>query len=237
MSLMLSAVENSRSVSASRVSSTSASRKLEFIALAIPVSGVVAVNQLVLAANFDAVFSVFDFTGVQWYWVGAGADMTLVHQLAVGQLLGLTAANSALLTSGAIFLLTAVDVIHAIALPTLAVKADAIPGRVSVARLQCEVSGSYQGQCSELCGAMHAFMPMVVVETRGSRRTSHCRSPPSLRFQPDRQLQQLRRRARCSRSRCSSAASSSASRSAAPARPPCFAWLNRARASSSRISS
>ena len=170
MSLMLSAVENSRSVSASRVSSTSASRKLEFIALAIPVSGVVAVNQLVLAANFDAVFSVFDFTGVQWYWVGAGADMTLVHQLAVGQLLGLTAANSALLTSGAIFLLTAVDVIHAIALPTLAVKADAIPGRVSVARLQCEVSGSYQGQCSELCGAMHAFMPMVVVGADECRR-------------------------------------------------------------------
>lgn len=67
MSLMLSASDNSRSDMSSRLSATSASRKLEFIALAIPVSGVVAVNQLVLVANFDYVSSVLDFTGLQWY--------------------------------------------------------------------------------------------------------------------------------------------------------------------------
>lgn len=95
--------------------------------------------------------------------MAGGSDVTIVQHLSLGQLLGLYASNAVLLTTGTVFLLTAVDVIHAVALPTLALKADAIPGRLAVARLNFEISGAYQGQCSELCGAMHALMPMVVV--------------------------------------------------------------------------
>ena len=67
------------------------------------------------------------------------------------------------MTSTALVVLTGIDVIHAIALPTLAVKADAIPGRIAVASIEFVMSGLYAGQCSELCGALHGFMPISVL--------------------------------------------------------------------------
>lgn len=59
-------------------------------------------------------------------------------------------------------MLSAADVIHAVALPGLGVKADAIPGRIVNVNIATDVSGSFSGQCSELCGAMHAFMPLAI---------------------------------------------------------------------------
>jgi cytochrome c oxidase subunit 2 len=57
---------------------------------------------------------------------------------------------------------TANDVIHAWAVPAFGVKQDAIPGFVRDTWFRVEKIGTYRGQCSELCGAQHAFMPIVV---------------------------------------------------------------------------
>jgi cytochrome c oxidase subunit 2 len=59
-------------------------------------------------------------------------------------------------------LLTAADVIHAWWSPELAVKQDAIPGRVTSAWFRADKPGVYRGQCAELCGKNHGFMPVVV---------------------------------------------------------------------------
>lgn len=59
-------------------------------------------------------------------------------------------------------LLTAGDVIHAWWVPELAVKQDAIPGFIRDAWFKSETTGTFRGQCTELCGKDHAFMPIVV---------------------------------------------------------------------------
>jgi cytochrome c oxidase subunit 2 len=61
------------------------------------------------------------------------------------------------------FLLTAADVIHAWWVPDLGWKKDAIPGFVNEAWTQVDEPGVYRGQCAELCGKDHGFMPIVVV--------------------------------------------------------------------------
>ncbi len=58
--------------------------------------------------------------------------------------------------------ITAFDVIHSFALPQLGIKVDAIPGRVAQALLVVNYVGTYYGQCSELCGVYHGFMPIVL---------------------------------------------------------------------------
>jgi len=60
------------------------------------------------------------------------------------------------------FLLTANDVIHAWWVPQLAVKKDAIPGFINEAWTRVDEPGTYRGQCAELCGKDHGFMPIVV---------------------------------------------------------------------------
>lgn len=57
---------------------------------------------------------------------------------------------------------TAADVLHAFALPSFALKIDAVPGRLNETWFKAEREGIYYGQCSELCGAFHAFMPIAV---------------------------------------------------------------------------
>ena len=59
-------------------------------------------------------------------------------------------------------LITANDVLHAWALPSFGVKRDAVPGRINETWFKAEKIGTYYGQCSELCGIKHAFMPITV---------------------------------------------------------------------------
>jgi len=59
-------------------------------------------------------------------------------------------------------LLTSNDVIHSWWVPELAVKRDAIPGMINELWFRAEQSGTYRGQCAELCGAGHGYMPIVV---------------------------------------------------------------------------
>lgn len=60
------------------------------------------------------------------------------------------------------FLVSASDVLHAFAVPELGFKVDAVPGRLNQIILFINRPGIYYGQCSELCGANHAFMPIVI---------------------------------------------------------------------------
>jgi len=57
---------------------------------------------------------------------------------------------------------TGADVIHAFAVPSFGIKIDAIPGRLNETWFQATREGVYYGQCSELCGKDHAFMPIMV---------------------------------------------------------------------------
>ena len=59
-------------------------------------------------------------------------------------------------------LLTANDVIHSWSVPAFGVKMDAIPGRINETWFKATQIGTFRGQCSQLCGVWHGFMPVVV---------------------------------------------------------------------------
>lgn len=59
-------------------------------------------------------------------------------------------------------MVTGADVIHAFALPAFGLKIDAVPGRINETWFKAERTGTFYGQCSELCGVDHAFMPIEI---------------------------------------------------------------------------
>jgi cytochrome c oxidase subunit 2 len=59
-------------------------------------------------------------------------------------------------------LITAADVLHSWAVPSLGIKVDAVPGRLSQSNLFIKREGIFYGQCSEICGVNHGFMPITV---------------------------------------------------------------------------
>lgn len=90
--------------------------------------------------------------------------MLATDTLEQGQLRLLEVDNSLVLPVGTIVrvLITSTDVIHSFAVPSLGVKLDAMPGRLNQTTVLINRLGSFYGQCSELCGAAHAFMPIRV---------------------------------------------------------------------------
>jgi cytochrome c oxidase subunit 2 len=59
-------------------------------------------------------------------------------------------------------LVTGADVIHSFAVPSFGIKIDAVPGRINDTWFKATIQGIFHGQCSELCGKDHAFMPITV---------------------------------------------------------------------------
>ena len=59
-------------------------------------------------------------------------------------------------------LVTAGDVLHSFAMPSLGVKKDAVPGRLNETWMRIDRPGVYRGQCSEICGTGHGYMPVVI---------------------------------------------------------------------------
>merc|ERR1712048_913353 len=59
-------------------------------------------------------------------------------------------------------LISSADVLHAWTIPSLGVKADAVPGRLNQVKFIAQRAGLFFGQCSEICGANHRFMPIVI---------------------------------------------------------------------------
>ena len=113
-------------------------------------------------------------TGHQWYWsyeypdlgeIGFDSNMIEDKDLKPGQLRLLTTDNPLVVPVGKVINLqtTSMDVIHSFAVPSLGVKRDCIPGRLNQVWFKIEKPGVYYGQCSELCGARHAFMPIMVI--------------------------------------------------------------------------
>jgi len=60
------------------------------------------------------------------------------------------------------FLITSADVLHSWTIPAWGLKADAVPGRLNMLSTYLERPGIFYGQCSEICGSNHSFMPIKV---------------------------------------------------------------------------
>lgn len=73
-------------------------------------------------------------------------------------------------------LVAAADVIHSWTVPALGVKADGIPGRLNQVRFNIRRPGLFYGQCSEICGANHRFIPIVVERTTTNKFLKWTRS-------------------------------------------------------------
>jgi cytochrome c oxidase subunit 2 len=111
-------------------------------------------------------------TGKQWFWSYSYPDSKfefdslLVQEkdLKPGQPRLLAVDNEIVVPVNKVvrILTTGADVIHAFAIPAFGIKIDAIPGRVNETWFKAEREGMYYGQCSELCGKDHAFMPIAV---------------------------------------------------------------------------
>ncbi len=112
-------------------------------------------------------------TGRQWYWdyeypdhgnFGFSAYMIPDEELKPGQKRLLETDNRVVLPVGATVrvLVTAGDVLHSWAVPAFGVKKDAVPGRTNETWLKIDREGVYYGQCSEICGVNHGFMPITI---------------------------------------------------------------------------
>jgi cytochrome c oxidase subunit 2 len=111
-------------------------------------------------------------TGKQWFWSYSYPDakieydslMTQAKDLKPGQPRLLTVDNAMVVPVNKVVhvLTTGADVIHSFAVPSFGIKIDAIPGRINETWFTAEREGTYYGQCSQLCGRDHAFMPIEV---------------------------------------------------------------------------
>jgi cytochrome c oxidase subunit 2 len=118
--------------------------------------------------------------GHQWYWTYEYSDYTMnsgdnqsiifdsymipEDDLSVGQLRLLEVDHRVVLPTHTHvrMIITAADVLHSWAIPSLGVKCDAIPGRLNQTSIFLSREGVFYGQCSEICGVNHGFMPIVV---------------------------------------------------------------------------
>lgn len=112
-------------------------------------------------------------TGKQWFWSYAYPDngnfefdsnIVADKDLKPGQPRLLTADNDMVVPVNKVVhvLVTGADVIHSFAVPSFGIRIDAVPGRLNDTWFKATAEGTFRGQCSELCGTDHAFMPIVV---------------------------------------------------------------------------
>ena len=113
--------------------------------------------------------------GHQWYWSYEFLDldfqarefdsyMVPTDDLVLGELRLLTTDNQLTLPKNVPIklLITSADVLHCWTIPSFGVKVDSCPGRLNEASLYVKRAGLYFGQCSEICGVNHGFMPIMV---------------------------------------------------------------------------
>ncbi|MBZ9934791.1 cytochrome c oxidase subunit II [Mesorhizobium sp. BR1-1-16] len=114
-------------------------------------------------------------TGIQWYWNyeypdndGVAFDSNMIPENEIKdpktQPRLLAVDNEMIVPVGTVVRMQVIgqDVIHSFALPSFGIKIDAIPGRLNETWFLAEREGIYYGQCSELCGINHAFMPIAI---------------------------------------------------------------------------
>nr|YP_010042726.1 cytochrome c oxidase subunit II [Pentaceraster mammillatus]QPC56359.1 cytochrome c oxidase subunit II [Pentaceraster mammillatus] len=111
--------------------------------------------------------------GHQWYWSYEYADyrelefdsyMVPTNDLPLGGPRLLEVDNRLVLPSNTPIrvLVSSADVLHSWAIPSLGIKMDAVPGRLNQVNFFISRCGLFYGQCSEICGANHSFMPIVI---------------------------------------------------------------------------
>lgn len=136
--------------------------------------------------NVEAMSSSFtiDVVGHQWYWsygynIDFFSNMLLdiwyidpPEKLEFDSIIDMESNSNRLLSVNNVMVipshtsirlsLTSTDVIHSWAIPQLGIKVDTIPGRITTCNLYTYTVSTFYGQCSELCGASHGFMPIVL---------------------------------------------------------------------------
>lgn len=114
-------------------------------------------------------------TGYQWYWgyeYPDHGDINFLSYMIADDEIDEARGQKRLLSTDNVVVLpvdtniqilgTAGDVLHAIAVPSLGIKMDAVPGRLNETWVRINEPGTYYGQCSELCGKNHAYMPIEI---------------------------------------------------------------------------
>ena len=133
------------------------------------------------SANEELCESFVEIMANQWYWIYSKSYQYLTEaahfssymspdyawQVGLGAPRLLNVDNMLVLPSGLNIklIVTSADVLHAFTLPSLSVKVDAVPGRLTEVMVNIYDEGIYFGQCSELCGVEHGFMPIQVFAT------------------------------------------------------------------------
>lgn len=152
--------------------------KLEIIWTLIPVMVLVVMlipglRNLYFAEKIEKSDFTIKVEGYQWYWrysypdhgnIAFDSYMIPEKDLKPGQLRLLDVDNRLIVPVGKTirFVITGADVIHSFAVPSFGVKTDAVPGRINETWVRVNKPGVYYGQCSELCGVNHGFMPIAI---------------------------------------------------------------------------
>jgi cytochrome c oxidase subunit 2 len=159
-------------------SKTTHNTLLEFVWTLVPVIILVIIvvpslKLLYMADKTSDAEMTLNIKGYQWYWgyqypdhgdIEFNAYMVPEKDLKEGQVRLLSTDNPVVLPvdTNIRLLITANDVLHSWAMPALGVKMDAVPGRTNETWTRIEKEGVYFGQCSEICGVNHAFMPIEI---------------------------------------------------------------------------
>lgn len=159
-------------------SRTTHNTPLEIIWTIVPVVILVAIaipsfRLLFTELDVPAVDLTIKATGKQWYWSYAYPDngnfefdslIVAEKDLKADQPRLLTVDNEMVVPVNKVVhvLVTGADVIHSFAVPSFGIKIDAVPGRINDTWFKATITGVFHGQCSQLCGKDHSFMPITV---------------------------------------------------------------------------
>jgi cytochrome c oxidase subunit 2 len=161
-------------------SKTSHNTVIEILWTTIPILILVAIAIPSLRLHYKMAYveqpeMTLKVTGYQWYWNytypdhgNFSFDSYMIKDADIkpenGEIRLLSTDNKVVIPVDTTVrvLMTAADVIHAWALPAMGVKKDAVPGRLNETWFRATKEGVYYGQCSELCGVNHGFMPIEV---------------------------------------------------------------------------
>jgi len=136
-------------------------------ALALLILAAPSLSLLYLLDEVGLPSSTSKVQGHQWYWYYETTDISHAFYESYitpspSRLLGTD--TSLCLPSSTVLriLITAADVLHSWTVPAMGLKADAVPGRLNMLSTYLERPGIFYGQCSEICGSNHSFMPISV---------------------------------------------------------------------------
>nr|AAA65009.1 cytochrome oxidase subunit 2 [Trypanoplasma borreli]UYX56960.1 cytochrome oxidase subunit II [Trypanoplasma borreli] len=117
------------------------------------------------------IFDLCKIMGFQWYWIFfvfkenvIFSNLLIESDYWIGDLRLLQCNNTFNLICLVVYKIwvTSIDVIHSFTISTLGIKIDCIPGRCNELTIFSNIGGTFYGQCSELCGVLHGFMPVVI---------------------------------------------------------------------------